>query len=75
MIQQGNIRSGIDMVLQQFAEVLGIHHIAGYDYHIRAVNLLNIFHIFQEGGDIIVIDVVIHPVLRKEDVKDVPSWS
>ena len=72
VVQQRNIRSRLNVGLQQFIKVLHIHHVAGNDHHIRAVDLLNAFHVFQKGCNIIVVNIVIHTVFRKQHMDPPP---
>ena len=66
MIQQGNVCTGLDMLVKQFLEILLEDHTAGGDDHIIMAGIFDDFDIVHVSRDIIAIQTVQFILCKKQ---------
>ena len=69
MIKQGDVCTGINMLLDQFGEISRINHIIWCDYHIWMMHFFDVLQIFIIGSNIGIIDCISLICIREKNLQ------
>ena len=68
MIEHGDVRAGLSMILKKRIEVLSKDHAAGSNDDILFFHLLDLLNIASEGLDICIVNFIGHGLIREKDL-------